>query len=123
MSDTNKLPLLKSSMKVLLDELRDEDRVSIVYYANNVGVLLEPTKAKEKKKIIDVIDTMTASGGTSGGAGLELAYEMAEKHFVKGGNNRIILTTDGDFNIGKSSDSEMQIGRASCRERVVSKEV
>lgn len=108
MSDTNKLPLLKSSMKVLLDELRDEDRVSIVYYANNVGVLLEPTKAKEKKKIIDVIDTMTASGGTSGGAGLELAYEMAEKHFVKGGNNRIILATDGDFNIGKSSDSEMQ---------------
>ena len=108
MSDTNKLPLLKSSMKVLLDELRDEDRVSIVYYANNVGVLLEPTKAKEKKKIIEVIDTMTASGGTSGGAGLELAYEMAEKHFVKGGNNRIILATDGDFNIGKSSDSEMQ---------------
>lgn len=108
MNDTNKLPLLKSSMKVLLDELRDEDRVSIVYYANNVGVLLEPTKAKEKKKIIEVIDTMTASGGTSGGAGLELAYEMAEKHFVKGGNNRIILATDGDFNIGKSSDSEMQ---------------
>lgn len=108
MSDNNKLPLLKSSMKVLLDELRDEDRVSIVYYANNVGVLLEPTKAKEKKKIIEVIDTMTASGGTSGGAGLELAYEMAEKHFVKGGNNRIILATDGDFNIGKSSDSEMQ---------------
>lgn len=108
MSDANKLPLLKSSMKVLLDELRDEDRVSIVYYANNVGVLLEPTKAKEKKKIIKVIDNMTASGGTSGGAGLELAYKMAEKHFVKGGNNRIILATDGDFNIGKSSDSEMQ---------------
>src|SRR5690554_2888767 len=108
MNAPNKLPLLKSSMKVLLDELRDDDRVSIVYYANNVGVLLEPTKAKEKKKIIEVIDNMTASGGTSGGAGLELAYEMAEKHFVKGGNNRIILATDGDFNIGKSSDTEMQ---------------
>ncbi len=108
MSDTNKLPLLKSSMKVLLDELRDDDRVSIVYYANNVGVLLEPTKAKEKKKILEVIDNMTADGGTSGGAGLELAYKMAEQHFVKGGNNRIILATDGDFNIGKSSDTEMQ---------------
>lgn len=108
MSAQNKLPLLQASMKVLLDELRDDDRVSIVYYANNVGVLLEPTKAKEKQKIIDVIDKMYASGGTSGGAGLELAYQMAEKHFVKGGNNRIILATDGDFNIGKSSDKDMQ---------------
>lgn len=108
MSAQNKLPLLQASMKVLLDELRDDDRVSIVYYANNVGVLLEPTKASEKQKIIEVIDNMYASGGTSGGAGLELAYEMAEKHFVKGGNNRIILATDGDFNIGKSSDKDMQ---------------
>lgn len=108
MDSPNKLPLLKSSMKVLLDELRDDDRVSIVYYANNVGVLLEPTKVSEKQKIIEVIDKMNASGGTSGGAGLELAYEMAEKHFVKNGNNRIILATDGDFNIGKSSDEEMQ---------------
>lgn len=108
MSDANKLPLLQASIKVLLDELRDDDRVSIVYYANNVGVLLEPTKASEKQKIIEVIDNMYASGGTSGGAGLELAYQMAEKHFVKGGNNRIILATDGDFNIGKSSDKEME---------------
>ncbi len=108
MSAQNKLPLLQASMKVLLDELRDDDRVSIVYYANSVGVLLEPTKASEKQKIIEVIDNMYASGGTSGGAGLELAYEMAEKHFVKGGNNRIILATDGDFNIGKSSDKDMQ---------------
>lgn len=108
MSDANKLPLLQSSMKVLLDELRDDDRVSIVYYASGVGVLLEPTKTSDKKKIIEVIDNMRASGGTSGGAGLELAYEMAEKHFVKGGNNRIILATDGDFNIGKSSDKDMQ---------------
>jgi len=108
MEAPNKLPLLKSSMKVLLDELREEDRVSIVYYANNVGVLLEPTKAADKKNIIEAIDKMNASGGTSGGAGLELAYQMAEKYFVKGGNNRIILATDGDFNIGKSSDKEMQ---------------
>lgn len=108
MSAANKLPLLKSSMKILLDELREDDMVSIVYYANNVGVLLEPTKASEKKKITEVIDKMYASGGTSGGAGLELAYQMAEKNFIKGGNNRIILATDGDFNIGRSSDKEME---------------
>ena len=108
MEAPNKLPLLKSSLKVLLDELRPDDRVSIVYYANNVGVLLEPTKASEKQKIVKVIDEMYASGGTSGGGGIELAYEMAEKHFIKNGNNRIILATDGDFNIGKSSDEEMQ---------------
>lgn len=108
MSAANKLPLLQASMKVLLDELRPDDRVSLVYYANNVGVLLEPTLAREKEKIIEVIDSLRASGGTSGGAGLELAYKMAEKHFVKNGNNRIILATDGDFNIGKSSDKEME---------------
>src|SRR5690606_21555495 len=96
MNSANKLPLLKSSMKVLLDELREDDRVSIVYYASGVGVLLEPTKASEKAKIIKAIDNMRAGGGTSGAAGLELAYQMAEKHFVKGGN---------------------KIGRASCRER------
>ncbi len=107
MNSPNRLPLVKSSLKILLEELRDDDLVSIVYYANNVGVLLEPTKASEKEKIIEVIDQMRASGGTSGGAGIELAYEMAEKSFIKGGNNRIILATDGDFNIGRSSDEEM----------------
>ncbi|UUV21754.1 YfbK domain-containing protein [Paenimyroides aestuarii] len=108
MDDVNKLPLLKESMKVLLNELRSDDRVSIVYYASGVGVLLEPTKASEKSKIINAIDNMRAGGGTSGAAGLDLAYEMAAKHFIKDGNNRIILATDGDFNIGKSSDKEMQ---------------
>ncbi len=108
MDYVNKLPLLKESMKVLLNELRPDDRVSIVYYANGAGVLLEPTKASEKNKIINAIDNMRAGGGTSGAAGLDLAYEMAAKHFIKNGNNRIILATDGDFNIGKSSDKEMQ---------------
>ncbi len=108
MSNYNKLPLLKSSMKVLLDELRPDDRVSIVYYASGVGVLLEPTKAANKQKIIYAIDNMSAGGGTSGEAGLELAYKMAEKNFIKNGNNRIILATDGDFNIGKSTDEDMQ---------------
>lgn len=108
MDDVNKLPLLKASIKVLLNELRDGDRVSIVYYASGTGVLLEPTKASEKNKIINAVDNMRAGGGTSGAAGLDLAYEMAAKHFIKDGNNRIILATDGDFNIGKSSDKEMQ---------------
>lgn len=108
MEDVNKLPLLKESMKVLLNQLRDDDRVSIVYYASGTGVLLQPTKASEKSKIINAIDNMHAGGGTSGAAGLDLAYEMAAKHFIKDGNNRIILATDGDFNIGKSSDKEMQ---------------
>jgi len=108
MEDVNKLPLLKASIKVLLNELRDDDRVSIVYYASGTGVLLEPTKASEKNKIINAVDNMRAGGGTSGAAGLDLAYEMAAKHFIKDGNNRIILATDGDFNIGKSSDKEMQ---------------
>lgn len=108
MEDVNKLPLLKASIKVLLNELRNDDRVSIVYYASGTGVLLEPTKASEKNKIIDAIDNMRAGGGTSGASGLDLAYEMAAKHFIKDGNNRIILATDGDFNIGKSSDKEMQ---------------
>ena len=108
MDYVNKLPLLKESMKVLLNELRDDDRVSIVYYASGTGVLLEPTKASEKNKITHAIDNMRAGGGTSGAAGLDLAYEMAAKHFIKDGNNRIILATDGDFNIGKSSDKEMQ---------------
>ncbi|MEG1375635.1 MAG: von Willebrand factor type A domain-containing protein [Myroides sp.] len=108
MDDVNKLPLLKASIKVLLNELRDDDRVSIVYYASGTGVLLEPTKASEKNKIINAVDNMLAGGGTSGAAGLDLAYEMAAKHFIKDGNNRIILATDGDFNIGKSSDKEMQ---------------
>ncbi len=108
MSNYNKLPLLKSSMKVLLDELRPDDRVSIVYYASGVGVLLEPTRAANKQKIIHAIDNMSAGGGTSGEAGLELAYKMAEKNFIKNGNNRIILATDGDFNIGKSTDEDMQ---------------
>ncbi len=108
MDAPNKLPLLKESLKVLLGQLRPDDRISIVYYASNTGVLLEPTRASEKQKITEVIDRMQSGGGTFGDGGIELAYELASKHFVKDGNNRIILATDGDFNIGKSSDKEMQ---------------
>src|SRR5690606_9408587 len=114
MSSLNKLPLLKSSLKVLLDELRPDDRVSIVYYANNVGVLLEPTKASEKQKIIEVIDKMNASGGTSGGGGksdgggIELPYVMDDNHFLKDRYHSTELNTVGYFKIGETLDKEMQ---------------
>lgn len=114
MSSSNKLPLVKSSYKMLVDQLRDEDRVAIVTYAGVANVALESTAGTQKRKIKDVIDGLGASGGTAGGAGLTKAYQIARDHFVKKGNNRIILATDGDFNIGESSDSDM--------ERLISKE-
>ena len=108
MSGATRLDLVKSSMKMLLNNLRDADRVAIVVYANEVGVKLESTPVKNKEKIIQVLDRLTASGGTSGGDGIQQAYKVAEKNFIKGGNNRIILCTDGDFNIGISNDAELE---------------
>lgn len=108
MSDYNKLPLLKSAFKLLINQLRDEDRVSIVVYAGAAGVVLEPTKGNNKTKILDALNNLEAGGSTAGGAGLKLAYKIAEKNFKKKGNNRIILATDGDFNVGLSSDYAME---------------
>lgn len=108
MSGATRLDLVKSSMKLLLDNLRDDDRVAIVVYANEVGVKLESTLVKEKDKIIRVLNSLYASGGTSGGDGIQQAYRVAEKNFIKGGNNRIILCTDGDFNIGMSDDAQLE---------------
>lgn len=108
MDSPNKLDLVKSSMKMLLENLRQEDRVAIVVYANEVGVKLESTPVKDKEKILNALNKLYASGGTSGGDGIILAYKVAEKNFIKGGNNRIILCTDGDFNIGMSSDNELE---------------
>jgi Ca-activated chloride channel family protein len=108
MSDVNKLPLLKSSFKLLVNELRPEDYVSIVVYAGAAGVVLEPTSGKEKGKIISSLDNLQAGGSTAGGAGIQLAYSLAEKHFNKEGNNRVILATDGDFNVGESSNESME---------------
>ena len=105
MQDANKLPLLKSSLKMLASELRDEDKVSIVVYAGAAGLVLEPTS--NKTKIFNALDNLEAGGSTAGGAGLNLAYEIAGKHFLQGGNNRVILATDGDFNVGASSNAEM----------------
>ncbi|WP_430933765.1 YfbK domain-containing protein [Saccharicrinis sp. 156] len=108
MRAANKLPLLKSALKMLVNELRDEDKVSIVVYAGAAGVVLEPTSGNEKRKIIEALDKLNAGGSTAGGAGLKLAYKMAHKNLLEESNNRIILTTDGDFNVGVSSNSEME---------------
>jgi len=108
MSDPNKLPLLKSSFKMLVNELRQQDYVSIVVYAGAAGLVLEPTSGKEKQKIFAALDNLQAGGSTAGGAGIQLAYSVAEQHFKKEGNNRVILATDGDFNVGASSNESME---------------
>jgi len=108
MNSPNKLPLLKSSFRLLVNELRDEDYVSIVVYAGAAGLVLEPTSGKDKKTILHALDRLQAGGSTAGGAGLRLAYKTAKEHFVENGNNRIILATDGDFNVGVSSNASME---------------
>ncbi|RZJ71290.1 von Willebrand factor type A domain-containing protein [Flavobacterium sp.] len=108
MSDYNKLPLLQASMKLLVSQLRAEDKVSIVVYAGAAGLVLPSTKGTEKDKIISAFDNLQAGGSTAGGAGIELAYKTALENFIKGGNNRVILATDGDFNVGSSSNSDME---------------
>lgn len=108
MNAPNKLPLLKRAFKMLVNELRPEDKVSIVVYAGAAGKVLDATSGDEKKKIINALDSLYAGGSTAGGEGLKLAYKMANENFIDGGNNRIILATDGDFNVGVSSTSEME---------------
>ncbi|MDW9382432.1 VWA domain-containing protein [Chryseobacterium sp. JV558] len=108
MSEENKLPLLKSSLKVLLKQLRPKDKVGIVVYAGNAGVVLPPTSAGEKEKIIKALDNLQAGGSTAGGAGIELAYKLAKENFIKGGNNRVVLATDGDFNVGATSNTDIE---------------
>ena len=103
----NKLPLLQSSFKLLADQLRPQDKIAIVVYAGAAGVVLEPTSGSNTQKIKAAIDKLRAGGSTAGGEGIKLAYNVARENFVEGGNNRIILATDGDFNVGQSSDSEL----------------
>ena len=108
MGAQNKLPLLKEAFKLLVHQLRAKDKVSIVVYAGAAGVVLEPTSGDQKEKILSALNNLNSGGSTAGGAGIKLAYKLAERHFKKEGNNRVILATDGDFNVGESSDKSMR---------------
>ncbi len=108
MNSPNKLPLLKSAFGLLVNELRAQDHVAMVVYAGAAGLVLESTPGNKKELIMNAIRDLEAGGSTAGGAGLRLAYKEAEKNFIKGGNNRIILATDGDFNVGESSNGGME---------------
>ncbi len=107
MRDQNKLPLVKKAFRLLVDQLREPDRVALVVYAGNSGLVLPSTSGSDKTKIIRAIEQLEAGGSTAGSAGIKLAYETAVSSFIQGGNNRVILATDGDFNVGVSSDSEL----------------
>ncbi len=107
MQSPDKLPLLKTAFKMLVNELRPQDRVAIAVYASAEGLALPSTAGKDKKAILAVLDQLEAGGCTAGAAGIQLAYKVARENFVKGGNNRVILATDGDFNVGVSSTSEL----------------
>ncbi len=103
MMTPDKLPLLKSGLKLLVQNLRAQDRVSLVVYAGNTGVVLEPTPGDQKGKILAALEGLNAGGSTNGGAGIKIAYAMAEQGFIKNGINRVLLATDGDFNVGTVS--------------------
>ena len=107
MSAPNRLPLLKATFKMLVKELREQDQVSIVVYAGQAGLVLEPTAGSDKNTIIAAIDNLHAGGSTAGGEGIQLAYKIAKETFMTDGNNRVILATDGDFNVGMSSEGEL----------------
>jgi Ca-activated chloride channel homolog len=108
MMDANKLPLVQQALRLLVEQLRPQDRVALVTYASGTAVRLESTPGSAKARIMAAIDELEAGGGTAGEAGLELAYRVARTHAVRGGNSRVILATDGDFNLGPSSDAEME---------------
>ncbi len=107
MDEPNKLPLVQASMNMLVDQLREQDKVAIVVYAGNAGLVLPSTSGANKVKIKEAIDNLKAGGSTAGGEGIKLAYKTAKDNFLKNGNNRIILATDGDFNVGASSDDDL----------------
>jgi Ca-activated chloride channel homolog len=107
MSDANKLPLLQQGFKLLVDQLRPEDNVAIVVYAGAAGEVLPMTSGRNKAAILDAINRLSAGGSTAGGAGIELAYKIARDNFRKEGNNRVILATDGDFNVGVASEADL----------------
>lgn len=108
MEEPNRLPLIVSSLKLLVNEMREQDHVAIVVYAGRAGLVLPPTSGKEKRKIVEVLDSLYAEGSTAGGQGIKTAYEVAKQYFDPKANNRVILATDGDFNVGASSDAELE---------------
>ncbi len=107
MNSPDKLPLLKQAFRMLANELRPQDRIAIVVYAGAAGLVLPSTPGSDKETILHALNSLEAGGSTAGGAGIRLAYQVAQENFIDGGNNRIVLATDGDFNVGASSDSEM----------------
>jgi Ca-activated chloride channel family protein len=108
MRSPDKLELLKSSLKLLTSQMRDEDTIAIAVYAGAAGVVLEPTPAHQRAKIIAALDRLSAGGSTNGGAGIALAYSLAERALVEGGVNRVILATDGDFNVGTINHAALE---------------
>lgn len=108
MNTANKLPLVKEAFKLLVNQLRPQDHVAIVVYAGAAGAVLPSTSGQQKATIKDALDKLSAGGSTTGGEGITLAYQIAQEHFIKDGNNRVILATDGDFNVGVSSEGELQ---------------
>ena len=107
MGDPNKLPLLKRAMKLLVEQLGENDRVAIVVYAGAAGLVLPSTSCDHKEAVLAAVEKLGAGGSTAGGEGLKLAYRVAEEHFIQGGVNRVIIGTDGDFNVGPSSQDEL----------------
>lgn len=108
MNESNKLPLVKQAFGLLVEQLRPQDQVSIVVYAGAAGLVLPPTSGEQKDTILNALDRLKAGGSTAGGEGIKLAYETAHSSFLKEGNNRVIIATDGDFNIGQSSESALE---------------
>jgi len=115
MDEPNKLPLLVQGMKHLTRELGENDRVAIVVYASSEGLALDSTPGTDQSKILAALDQLRAGGSTAGGAGIQLAYQVAQQNFIKGAVNRVILCTDGDFNVGVTSPAELErMDAAAC---------
>ncbi|HOO09398.1 MAG TPA: von Willebrand factor type A domain-containing protein [Cyclobacteriaceae bacterium] len=108
MSSANKLPLLKASFKLLVKQLRAQDRVAMVVYAGAAGLVLPSTSGACKEQLMEALDNLQAGGSTAGGEGIQLAYKVAKENFIADGNNRVIIATDGDFNVGESSNAAME---------------
>lgn len=107
MDDENKLPLVKTALKTLTEQLSENDRISMVVYAGQSGVVLDSVSGNQKKKILDAIQKLSSGGGTNGEGGIRKAYEIAQKNYISGGNNRVILASDGDFNVGVTSPADL----------------